>query len=294
MSRSVPEDGMASDAPLFERVYLLGAGLIGGSMAIDLVGSGAARSVVGSDADPAALEKALELGILAEHVPFTPDEITSCDLVILAVPVLQLESLLRSGFPEGTLVTDVGSVKKPVVKAYRDSIEAGGSYRFVPGHPVAGDERSGPTAARSGLFDGARVILTQVDDNDEDIRKISSMWRMIGSQVEIMSPERHDAIFAWVSHLPHMAAYGIVDTVLRKDSSWVDFSGGGLRDYTRIAASSPAMWADIAVSNRQYLLEAVGELKDGLGRIEELIKTGSRDELLAHFQQIASVRRRVK
>jgi len=120
------------------------------------------------------------------------------------------------------------------------------------------------------------------------------MWTKIGSDVQTMSPERHDAIFGWVSHLPHMAAFAIVDAVLKKDEAWIDFSGGGLRDYTRIAASSPSMWADIAVSNKQYLLAAMEELNISLGRIEELIRSGSRDELLAHFTEIASVRRRMK
>ncbi|MFV1957617.1 MAG: prephenate dehydrogenase [bacterium] len=279
---------------LFERVYLLGTGLIGGSLALDLRKRGLVNRILGSDMDPVAQAQALELGILSEKAPFDENSLAGCDLIILSVPVVALESIIRSGFPPKTLVTDVGSVKLPLIKAFRESADSGSSYRYVPGHPIAGDERSGPTAARTGLFEGAKVIITPVEDEDDDVERIAHMWQRVGSVVEIMEPELHDAIFAWVSHLPHMAAYGIVDSVLKKDESWVSFSGGGLRDYTRIAASNPAMWADIAISNKEYLLGAMRDLGSRLGEIEKLISAGDRTDLVEFFEQIAKVRRKMK
>ncbi len=278
---------------LFERVYLLGTGLIGGSLALDLRERGLVGRLLGSDLDPVAQAQALDLGILDEVAPFDEDTLAGCDLIILSVPVVAIESIIRSGFPPQALVTDVGSVKLPMIKAYRESVDSGSSYRYVPGHPIAGDERSGPTAARAGLFKGAKVIITPVEDSD-DVERIAHMWQRVGSVVEVMDPELHDAVFAWVSHLPHMAAYGIVDSVLKKDESWVSFSGGGLRDYTRIASSNPAMWADIAISNRKYLLRAMRDLGARLGEIEELISVGDRTDLVEFFEQIAKVRRKMK
>lgn len=279
---------------LFERVYLLGTGLIGGSLALDLRERGLVGRLLGSDVDPVAQAQALDLGILDEEAPFDEDTLAGCDLIILSVPVVAIESIIRSGFPPQALVTDVGSVKLPLIKAFRESVGSGSSYRYVPGHPIAGDEKSGPTAARAGLFKGARVIITPVEDNDDDVEVIAHMWQRVGSVVEVMDPELHDELFAWVSHLPHMAAYGIVDSVLKKDESWVSFSGGGLRDYTRIASSNPAMWADIAISNRKYLLRAVKDLGVRLGEIEELISAGDREDLVEFFEKIAKVRRKMK
>ncbi len=279
---------------LFERVYLLGTGLIGGSLALDLRERGLVGRLLGSDVDPVAQAQALELGILDEEAPFDEDTLAGCDLIILSVPVVAIESIIRSGFPPQALITDVGSVKLPLIKAFRESVDSGSSYRYVPGHPIAGDEKSGPTAARAGLFKGARVIITPVEDNDDDVEVIAHMWQRVGSVVEVMDPELHDELFAWVSHLPHMAAYGIVDSVLKKDESWVSFSGGGLRDYTRIASSNPAMWADIAISNRKYLLRAVKDLGVRLGEIEELISAGDREDLVEFFEKIAKIRRKMK
>ena len=279
---------------LFERVYLLGTGLIGGSLALDLRERGLVGRLLGSDVDPVAQAQALDLGILDEEAPFDEDTLAGCDLIILSVPVVAIESIIRSGFPPQALVTDVGSVKLPLIKAFRESVDSGSSYRYVPGHPIAGDEKSGPTAARAGLFKGARVIITPVEDNDDDVEVIAHMWQRVGSVVEVMDPELHDELFAWVSHLPHMAAYGIVDSVLKKDESWVSFSGGGLRDYTRIASSNPAMWADIAISNRKYLLRAVKDLGVRLGEIEELISAGDREDLVEFFEKIAKIRRKMK
>jgi prephenate dehydrogenase len=282
---------LTSSPPLFKRVYLLGTGLIGGSLALDLKDRGLVETVVGSDSFPERSESALSIGILDEILPMVPEVVSCCDLVILAVPVLNLREILSAGFERNTLVTDAGSVKSDAVSGYREAVAAGRGYRYVPGHPIAGDEKSGPEAARKGLFDGARVILTPVDASAQDVSDISALWEGIGARIKIMDPDEHDEVFAWVSHMPHMAAYAIIESVLARDPDLVDLSGGGLRDYTRIAASNPRMWADIAVANQEKLLIAIRGLGDSLNQIISAIEEGDRDRLESVFQRIASVRR---
>jgi prephenate dehydrogenase len=278
-------------AALPDEIYLLGTGLIGGSLALDLKKAGAVRRVVGFDQDPGSAQRALEAGIIDQVMKPGPDAYEG-RLVVLAIPVARLMDVLKAGFPSGTLVTDVGSVKGSVMDAARESLEKAPGWHFVPGHPIAGDEKSGPDAARTGLFDGARVILTP-EEQTPHCEIVELMWRAAGANVVYMDPVLHDSVFGWVSHLPHMAAYAIVDAVMRKDPEWVGFSAGGLRDYTRIAASSPRMWADIAVANRQVILEAMSGLKDSLQKIESLIRDGDRDTLEKYFHEAAQVRRKV-
>lgn len=283
-----------SPPTLFKRVYLLGTGLIGGSLALDLKANGLVETVVGSDSLPERSKSALAIGILDEILPMVPEVVRCCDLVILAVPVLNLREILSAGFERDTLVTDAGSVKSDAVSGYREAVAAGRGYRYVPGHPIAGDEKSGPEAARKGLFVGARVILTPVDASQQDVSDISALWEGVGARIKIMDPDEHDEVFAWVSHMPHMAAYAIIESVLARDPDLVDLSGGGLRDYTRIAASNPRMWADIAVANQEKLLIATRGLSDSLNQIISAIEEGDRDRLESVFQRIASVRRSVK
>ncbi|MGD8352861.1 MAG: prephenate dehydrogenase/arogenate dehydrogenase family protein [Pseudomonadota bacterium] len=275
----------------FKRVYLLGTGLIGGSLALDLKGHGLVDSIVGSDQDPERSSSALKKGILDEILPMVPEVLCDCDLVVLAVPVLSLHDILEKGFDENTLVTDAGSVKGICVKGYREAVSAGRGFRYVPGHPIAGDEKSGPEAARRGLFTGARVILTPVDGSDADVSAVGALWEGVGAKIVIMGPDEHDEVFAWVSHMPHMAAYAMIDSVLRRDPDLIGLSGGGLRDYTRIAASSPRMWADIAVANRDQLLNATRALGDSIDRIVQALEEGDRDRLEKIFRKIADARR---
>lgn len=279
---------------LFKRIYLLGTGLIGGSLALDLKDRGLVENIVGSDALSENSREALSRGILDEVLPMIPEVLGGCDLVVLAVPVLALREILSKGFEKETLVTDAGSVKGDAVKGYREALEAGRGYRYVPGHPIAGDERSGPDAARKGLFEGARVILTPVDASEPDILAVSSLWEGVGARIKIMEPDKHDEVFAWVSHMPHMGAYAMIDSVLAEDPGLIDLSGGGLRDYTRIAASSPRMWADIAVANREELLKATRGLEKSIAGIIEALEVGDREHLESVFKRIAAVRRTEK
>jgi prephenate dehydrogenase len=283
-----------SSSTLFKRVYLLGTGLIGGSLALALKNNYIVETVVGSDSDPDRSKSALSMGILDEIVPMVPEVVSSCDLVILAVPVHNLRGILSAGFEKDTLVTDAGSVKGDAIRGYREAVAAGRGYRYVPGHPIAGDEKSGPESARRELFAGARVILTPVDASKQDVSAVASLWEGVGARIKIMDPDEHDEVFAWVSHMPHMAAYAIIDSVLARDPELVDLSGGGLRDYTRIAASNPRMWADIAVANQEKLLAATRGLGNSLNQIICALEEGDRDRLEILFQKIASVRRSMK
>lgn len=285
---------MTSPTPekvLFKRVYLLGTGLIGGSLSLDLKDRGIVETVVGTDAVSENSKAALSRGILDEILPMEPEVLSGCDLVVLAVPVVSLREILSKGFEKETLVTDAGSVKGDAVKGYREAVGAGRGYRYVPGHPIAGDEKSGPDAARKGLFDGARVILTPIDASGQDVSAVSSLWEGVGARIKIMDPDEHDEIFAWVSHMPHMGAYAMIDSVLTKDPGLIELSGGGLRDYTRIAASSPRMWADIAVANREELLKATRGLENSITRIIAALEKGDREQLERIFERIAMVRR---
>jgi prephenate dehydrogenase len=288
VNRSYPK------TPFFNRIYLLGTGLIGGSLALDLKDRGLVETIVGSDSFPGRSESALSMGILDEILPMAEEVLEGCDMVILAVPVLSLREILSAGFGKDILVTDAGSVKGDAVRGYREAVAAGRGFRYVPGHPIAGDERSGPDAARKGLFDGARVILTPIDASEQDVSSVSAMWEGVGARIRIMDPDEHDKVFAWVSHMPHMAAYAIIDSVLERDPELVDLSGGGLKDYTRIAASSPRMWADIAVANREELLAATRSLGDSVNRIISALEEGDRDRLESIFEKIAVVRKSSK
>lgn len=273
------------------KIYLLGVGLIGGSLVLDLRAKGAVGKVVGFDTDPESLRAALEMGILDEALPLEQGTLADCDLVVLAIPVVAMDSILEGGFPGRPLVTDVGSVKGSSVQAYRNAVARGSLYHFVPAHPIAGDEKSGAWAARRGLFEGAKVIITPVGEPGPEEESVRKMWEMIGGDVQFMDPSEHDTIFSWVSHMPHMAAYAIIDSILCENPDLVGFSGGGFRDYTRIAASSPRMWAEIAVANREKLLHATRGLRGSVDRIIAAIERGDSAELEGIFEDLAAIRR---
>jgi prephenate dehydrogenase len=283
-------------APPFPRIYLLGAGLIGGSLALDARSMGLTGQVVGWDDDPAALSLALERGLLDAAVPFVPSRLASYDLVVLAVPVLAISRALGAGgFAPGTLVTDVGSVKAPLVAAYLQARERGEGWDYVPGHPIAGDERSGPGAARGGLFAGARCVLTPVREvAGARVEEVAALWEGVGCRVERMDPSEHDRVFAQVSHLPHMAAFAMMEALAGEQADWLSWSGAGLRDATRIAASSPRMWAEIALANREQLLPALARHREGLDALSLLIERGDLAGLEGFFTVAAEARRRMR
>ena len=257
---------------MFGRVAIVGVGLIGGSFALALRRAGAAREIVGVGRTHATLDRAVELGIVDRATSNVADALQACDLVLIAAPVAQTESILESLAPHlapSTIVSDAGSTKCDVIAAARRALGTKVA-QFVPGHPIAGREVNGPDAALADLYDGKRVLLTPLPENDAaTVATVRAAWEACGARVDCIAPERHDAVLAAVSHLPHVLAYVLVAQIAEAADSALkfDLAGGGFRDFTRIAASSPEMWRDIALANRDALLS---ELDDYRARLDSL------------------------
>jgi prephenate dehydrogenase len=254
------------------KVVIVGVGLIGGSFALALKNAGAARAIVGMGRSPEALARALELGIIDEATDSPRHAMRGADLVLIAAPVAQTGAILASLLPwleEGTVVTDAGSTKSDVVAAARAAL--GGKVRqFVPGHPIAGRESNGPEAALAGLYRGKKAVLTPLPENAPDaVERVAAAWRACGAVIHQLSAQEHDKVFAAVSHLPHLLAYALVDDIAAKPHAGLlfQYAASGFRDFTRIAGSSPEMWRDISLANRDALL---GELDAYLAQLSSL------------------------
>ncbi len=281
--------------PLFDEMAVVGVGLIGGSLALAARRVRAVQRVIGVDADAAHREAALGRGIV-ERAATELEAIATADLVVLAVPVLEIVAMLpavaRLARPSA-IITDVGSVKGPILAAGDAAFPDG---RFVAGHPIAGRERSGPEAARPDLFLHANWIVTPSGCTSlEAVERVGALWRAVGAAVVSLEPAWHDEVFGTVSHLPHLVAYALMDAVLGTDrgEERLHFSAGGLRDYTRVAASHPAMWRDIFLMNRESLLRALAEFREALGRLETAIRDGDGDSLTARLARARSAREEI-
>jgi prephenate dehydrogenase len=257
---------------MFSKVVIFGVGLIGGSFALALKQAGAARSIVGMGRSTQALARALELGIIDSAGDSVADALRGADLVLLAAPVAQTEAILAALLPyleEGAVVTDAGSTKSDVVAAARKAL-GGRICQFVPGHPIAGRESNGPDAAIADLYCGKKAVLTPLAENSAaDIDRVAAAWAACGAIVHRLTPAQHDKVFAAVSHLPHLLAFALVDDIARKPHADLlfQYAASGFRDFTRIAASSPEMWRDISLANRDALL---GELDAYLAQLTGL------------------------
>ena len=286
---------------VFERVALIGVGLIGSSISHAARASGAAGSIALFDANAEALKRAGELG-LGEACASAADAVRDADLVILCVPVGAMKAAAEAclaAMKPGATLSDVGSVKGSVVRDLRPLMRA--DVHFIPGHPIAGTEKSGPDAGFATLFDGRWCILTPERDADAAARaaaeKLAEFWRRMGSKVEIMDPQRHDVVLAITSHLPHLIAYNIVATAHDLESvtegEVVKFSAAGFRDFTRIAASDPTMWRDVFLNNREAVLEVLGRFDDDLTALRKAIRNGDGQTLFDTFTHARGVRRSV-
>ena len=243
----------------FGKLVIFGAGLVGGSFALALKAAGQVQEVIGFGRSLSGLKQALEFGIV-DRIGINPGhEIPDADLVLIATPVAQMPEVMARIAPylgERTLVTDGGSTKMDAVAAAREFF-GGRIGQFIPGHPIAGAEHSGPAAARADLYRNKKVVLTPLPENSPlDVARIRSAWAWCGAQIHELSPAEHDRIFAAVSHLPHLLSYALVyDLAQREDSGRLfAFAASGFRDFTRIAASHPEMWRDICLANRLPLL----------------------------------------
>ena len=260
-------------------IAVIGVGLIGGSFAMAMRRAGLTASVVGCDRDPGALQRAAELGIIDRAADSVTDAVRGCDLVMVAVPVRAIGRVLHDvslALDGDAVVTDAGSTKGEVVRIARDELRER-FPRFVPGHPIAGRETSGVDAATVELFRGARVVLTPVAETSaQAISLVRGVWESMGARVSTTGAEEHDRIFAAVSHLPHLLSFALVNEIVSRGNATelLDFAGGGFRDFTRIAASSPEMWRDIVLQNREALLAELDRYGARLAVFRELIDKG--------------------
>ncbi len=249
---------------MFNKVAIVGVGLIGGSLAAAIKANKLALHIVGIGRQQSTLNEALVLG-LVDSISLDTKAVSDCDLIVLCMPVAQTESTLRAIYPYLTptvLITDVGSTKQDVVMAAKRVLGDGASKQdkirqFIPAHPIAGKAQHGPSAAEANLYVDKRVIITPLPENTPDaVLQITNLWQIIGAHTSQMSPLHHDTVFASVSHLPHLLAYALVVQIIQSEDAQVKFShaGAGFRDFTRIAASSPEMWRDIFFANKDALL----------------------------------------
>jgi len=262
-----------------KRLAVIGVGLVGGSLALALRRAGAAASIAGFDRDAQALERAVALGVIDAAAASASDAAKGADLVVVAVPVRAIGPVLHDvalAMDPQAVVTDVGSTKGEVVALAREELRER-FPRFVPGHPIAGRESSGVEAAVPDLFRAARVVLTPDSATAPDaVDLVKVCWEAAGARVASMAAERHDRIFAAVSHLPHVLSFALVSEIAEREDAeeLLGFAAGGFRDFTRIAASSPEMWRDIALQNRAALLEELDRYGARLAVFRELIARG--------------------
>lgn len=264
----------STDQLYFDKVTIIGVGLIGASVALALRQNALCRTIVGFGRKEENLKRAKERGIIYEYSLDAAATVDGADLVILCTPVGMLKEVavaIRPALKQGALVTDVGSVKGRLVGDLESVMPEG--VDFVGSHPIAGSDKSGIDDSRGSLFVGARCIVTPTPrSNKKAVAKVMSLWTASGGLVECMNPFRHDEIFALVSHMPHIIAYALVNTVESINPGCVEYSGGGFRDTTRIAASSAELWRDICIMNRDNLLNVLGSFKASLSKIEQCLK----------------------
>ena len=284
-------------APLFERVALIGIGLIGSSLSHAMRRRGLAREIVGHAKSPETRAKALSLGLISKAFDTAEAAVEGADLVILCVPVGACGAIAEQIGPKlakGAIVTDAGSVKGAIVASVGPHLPAG--VHFVPGHPIAGTEHSGPESGFAELFDGKWTILTPPEGADtKAVEKLNIFWEQCGSNVEIMTADHHDLVLAITSHVPHLIAYNIVGTAddlqTVTSSEVIKFSAGGFRDFTRIAASDPVMWRDVFLNNKEAVLEMLGRFNEDLAQLQRAIRWGDGPMLEAFFTRTRTIRR---
>ena len=279
----------------FERVAILGVGLIGGSFALALKEAGACRHVVGTGRSSANLRRALELGIIDSVAPDAVAAAHNADLVLFATPVAQFLKLFRevaSVLGPRALITDGGSTKRDVVSAARAGLGRK-IAQFVPAHPIAGAEKSGAEAASAGLFRERRVVLTPLAENPESaVKRVQAAWSACGARITRMDPEEHDAVLGAVSHLPHVLAYALVHEFATRETGeqLFEYAAGGFRDFTRIASSHPEMWRDICIANSDRLLEELRKYRRKLDAIGKLLEAGDGAALETLFAEARAAR----
>jgi cyclohexadieny/prephenate dehydrogenase len=288
---------MQDDAPIYDRVALIGLGLIAGSMAHAIRRGGLAGEIVGTARSGETRDVAREIGLVDRVVDTAAEAVRGADLVVLCVPVGVMGAVAEEIAPQlapGTTVSDVGSVKRAVIDAVGPHIPEG--VHFVPAHPLAGTEHSGPRSGFAALFDNRFTLIVPAEGSDRAaVDRLAALWTAMGAHTEEMDADHHDLVLAVTSHTPHLIAYtmvGVADDLRRvTDSEVIKYSAAGFRDFTRIAASDPTMWRDVFLTNKDATLEILGRFTEELFALQRAIRTGDGDLLFDYFTHTRAIRR---
>ncbi|MEY4981842.1 MAG: hypothetical protein RIR62_108 [Pseudomonadota bacterium] len=288
---------MTATTPVYDRVALIGLGLIASSMAHAMRQFGLAREIVGHAKSAETRAIALEIGLCDRVCATAAEAVEGADLVVLCVPVGAMEEVAASMAPHlkaGACVTDVGSVKRAVIEAVAPHLPEG--VAFVPAHPLAGTEHSGPRSGFATLFQNRWCLLTPVPQSTPDaVARLRALWEGMGANVDEMDADHHDLVLAVVSHTPHLIAYtmvGVADHLRRvSNSEVIKYSASGFRDFTRIAASDPTMWRDVFLTNKDAVLDILGRFTEELFVLQRAIRMGDGDHLHAYFTKTRAIRR---
>jgi len=287
------------DKPLFEKMALIGVGLIGSSIAHGARKNGLVGHISATARSEETRRIVAEQNIADTVFETGPEAVAGADLIVICTPVGVFGRVAADIGPHiapGAIVTDVGSVKKAVVRDVKPHLADG--VHLVPGHPVAGTENSGPESGFAELFEDRWCILTPEADTDPDATaKLNAFWKALGSRVEEMTPQHHDLVLAITSHVPHLIAYNIVGTAADletvTESEVIKFSAGGFRDFTRIAASDPTMWRDVFLNNKEAVLEMLGRFNEDLSALQRAIRWSDGDALFDLFSRTRAIRRSI-
>lgn len=280
---------------MINKLCIIGVGLIGGSLACALKAQNACNTIVGYGRHPANLQRALELQVIDAYYTEIQPAIQGADMILVAVPLGAMASVfaqIKPHLAENAIVTDVGSAKQSVIEAAKSVFGADTPF-LVPAHPIAGLEKSGVEAAIATLFTNRRVIITPLPENPPAVvETVRWMWQQTGAIVDTMTAQHHDEVLAATSHLPHILAYCLVDTLARMDehTEIFQFAAGGFRDFTRIAASDPTMWHDICIANQPALTKVLARFQQELTQLSSWIEQQQGPELLAVFQRAKAER----
>jgi cyclohexadieny/prephenate dehydrogenase len=284
---------------VYKKIALIGIGLIGSSLARSIRAKGLAEHISIASRSSSTLKRAEELGLGDSYSTSMPDAVKDADLIIVSVPVGSsgaVAEAIASSLKPGAVVTDVGSTKASVIAQMTPHIPAG--VHFIPGHPLAGTEKSGPDAGFATLFENRWCILTPPDGTDPaEIARLTRFWEALGSRVDTMDPAHHDRVLAIVSHLPHIIAYNIVGTAddleFITESEVIKYSATGFRDFTRLAASDPEMWRDVCLHNKDAILEMLSRFSEDLSSLQRAIRWSDGEALFNLFTRTRHIRRSI-
>ncbi|MDM9649566.1 prephenate/arogenate dehydrogenase family protein [Rhizobium sp. S163] len=283
----------------FDRIALIGIGLIGSSLAHDIKRLGLTKEVVIATRSAETLKRAEELELGDRYTTSSAEAVKDADLVIVSVPVGASEAVAKEiadNLKPGAIVTDVGSTKASVIAQMQPHMPD--NVHFIPGHPLAGTEKSGPDAGFPGLFAGRWCIFTPIEGTDETaLKALGQFWETLGSKIDVMDPEHHDKVLAIVSHLPHLIAFNIVGTAddlgTVTESEVIKYSASGFRDFTRLAASDPTMWRDVCLHNKDAILEMLARFSEDLAYLQRAIRWGEGDKIFDLFTRTRAIRRSI-